>query len=199
MATQVPAATISLPSGFEIHSQDGRLKHKPQPRQPVTSTPDPPLGVLSNFTGTFAGTGFNLIFRPNSGPPNGTTFPNPVNPPPPTPPSENVLELNLTTETLSFSKSLGSVPNRGLEGQGDIFLNGVPYVQAISDVTNLESGKADGVPSGIHFEPGLWYVFLELIHPHLNLTWNLETCRLERKLSLQTCFKAPYILSNKQY
>ena len=164
MATQValhaatsPAkpspATITLPSKFEIHSQDRKLKQKPKP---PTATPAPPLGVLSNFTGTFAGTGFNLIFRPNSGPPNGTTFPNPVNPPPPTPPSENVLELNLTTETLSFSKTLGSVPNRGLEAQNDIFLNGVPYVQAISDVTNPATGKADGAASGIHFEPGLW-------------------------------------------
>ncbi|MCJ1460431.1 hypothetical protein MMC28_010813 [Mycoblastus sanguinarius] len=159
MAAQValPAATspatITLPSKFEIHSQDCRLE--PQRKLP-TATPAAPLGVLAKFTGTFAGTGFNLIFRPNSGPPNGTTFPNPVNPPPPTPPSENVLELNLTTETLSFHNTLGSVPNRGLEAQNDIFLNGVPYVQRISDVSNPATGKADGVPSGIHFEPGLW-------------------------------------------
>ena len=146
-------ATITLPSEFKIDSQDSRLGHK---TKLPTATPAIPLGVLANFTGTFAGTGFNLIFRPNSGPPNGTTFPNPVNPPPPTPPSENVLELNLTTETLSFSNALGSVPNRGLEAQNDIFLNGVPYVQAISDVSNPATGKADGVPSGIHFEPGLW-------------------------------------------
>lgn len=146
-------ATITLPSNFKIHSQDSRLK---QTTKLTTAPSAPPLGVLANFTGTFAGAGFNLIFRPNSGPPNGTTFPNPVNPPPPTPPSENVLELNLTTETLSFSNTLGSVPNRGLEGQNDIFLNGVPYVQAISDVSNPATGKADGVPAGIHFEPGLW-------------------------------------------
>ena len=151
--TETSVANITLPPKFEIHAQDDRLK---QNTNLVTDTPAIPLGVLANFTGTFAGTGFNLIFRPNSGPPNGTTFPNPVKPPPPTPPSENVLELNLTTETLSFSHALGSVPNRGLEGQDDIFLNGVPYVQAISDVTNPATGKADGVPAGIHFEPGLW-------------------------------------------
>ncbi len=97
-----------------------------------------------------------MIFRPNSGPPTTTTFPNPVTPPPPTPPSENVLELNLTTETLTFSPALGNVPNRGLEAQNDIFLNGVPYVQAINDVTNPATGKGDGPPTGIHFEPGLW-------------------------------------------
>ena len=147
-------AVIALPTGFQIQSQDGRLKHKTPPTQPST-TPPPPLGVLSNFTGTFAGTGFNLIFRPNNGT-QGTTFPNPVSPPPPQTPSENTLELNLTTETLSFAKELGSIPNRGLNQQGDIFLNGVPYVQAINDVTNLDTGKADGKPSAIHFEPGLW-------------------------------------------
>jgi hypothetical protein len=48
------------------------------------------------------------------------------------------------------------VPNRGLEKQNDIFLNGVPYVQAISDVTNPATGKADGKATAIHFEPGLW-------------------------------------------
>lgn len=153
-ATTSPAttspATITLPSDFKIHEVDGKLEQK---RDLPTATS---LGVLANFTGNFAGTGFNLIFRPNSGPPTTTTFPNPVKPLPPNPPSENVLELNLTTETLSFSSSLGSVPNRGLETQNDIFLNGVPYVQAISDVTNPATGKADGTPSGIHFEPGLW-------------------------------------------
>ena len=152
-ATPSPAV-IALPKGFQIQSQDGRLKHRTPPTQPSTDPP-PPLGVLANFTGTFAGTGFNTIFRPNNGT-KGTTFPNPVNPPPPQVPSENTLELNLTQETLSFANSLGSIPNRGLNAQGDIFLNGVPYVQAINDVTNLDTGKADGTPSAIHFEPGLW-------------------------------------------
>lgn len=150
-----PHAAITLPSNFKIHAVDDKLEEKISAKL-LAATPPPPLGVLSNFNGTFAGTGFNLIFRPNSGPPTTTTFPNPVQPPPPTPPSENVLELNLTTETLSFSNSLGSVPNRGLETQNDIFLNGVPYVQVINDVTNPATGKADGTPTGIHFEPGLW-------------------------------------------
>ena len=138
---------ISLPAEFQIDEITPIRRPSPPP---------PPLGVLSKFTGTFAGSGFNMIFRPNSAPPTTTNFPHPVTPPPPTPPSENVLELNLTKETLSFSSSLGNVPNRGLESQNDIFLNGVPYVQAISDVTNLETGKGDGKPTAIHFEPGLW-------------------------------------------
>jgi hypothetical protein len=160
MAAQVPvtapppipesAPTIDVPPSFQISSQDGRLGNLPVP---FVKLPPPPLGVLENFTGNFAGHGLNLIFRPNSG---QTKFKNPVNPPPPTPPSENVLELNLTSESLSFSDPLGAVPNRGLEKQTDITLNGVPYVQAISDVTNVATGKGDAPPSPIHFEPGLW-------------------------------------------
>jgi hypothetical protein len=137
---------ISVPPDFQI--DEITPVRRPAP-------PPPPLGLLANFAGTFAGTGFNMIFRPNSGPPTTTNFPNPVTPAPPTPPSENVLELNLTTKALSFSNSLGNVPNRGLEAQNDIFLNGVPYVQAISDVTNLDTGRGDGTPTAIHFEPGL--------------------------------------------
>lgn len=144
-------AAIRLPASFQI--DEIRFGQTPNV---VASPAPPPLGVLANFTGHFAGTGFNTIFRPNSGPPTTTTFPHPVQPPPPAPPSENVLELNLTTETLTFASSLGNVPNRGLEKQNDIFLNGVPYVQTISDVSNPATGKADGKPSGIHFEPGLW-------------------------------------------
>jgi hypothetical protein len=141
-------ASISLPTGFRID------EIRPVPGG--APAPLPPLGVLANFTGEFAGTGFNTIFRPNSAAPTTTTFPKAVTPTPPTPPSENVLELNLTTETLTFSSQLGNVPNRGLEAQNDIFLNGVPYVQAISDVTNPATGKADGKATAIHFEPGLW-------------------------------------------
>ena len=145
--TSLPkGATISLPSGFEIHGVTSKLLSK----QPST-TPAPPLLVLNNFKGTFAGNGFNTIFRPQSSA-TPTTFPN--NPPQGAP--DNVLELNLTAETLAFADALGSVPNRGLFAQGDIFLSGVPYVQTIQDVTNPATGKADGPATGIHFEPGLW-------------------------------------------
>lgn len=151
----ISPATISLPPAFEIQSQDARLEQTGNSKQvPIAAVAPPTLGVLSNFAGTFAGSGFNLIFRPNSA--GGTTFPNPVSPAPPAVPNENVLEINLTEETLAFSTSLGSVPNRGLNQQKDVFLNGVPYVQTISDITNPSTGKADGTPSGIHFEPGLW-------------------------------------------
>lgn len=32
----------------------------------------------------------------------------------------------------------------------------MPYVQAISDVTNQATGRGDAAPTAIHFEPGLW-------------------------------------------
>jgi hypothetical protein len=130
----VPA--LSLPSGFRF----GEASSLTTPRALASSVPT--LGPLTAFTGTFRGSGFNLIFRPDS-----TQTPTPL--PVPVSGSDNVLELNLTEETLSFSPSLGSVPNRGMV-QGDAFLNGVPYLQTINDVT------VPSQPVGIHFEPGLW-------------------------------------------
>lgn len=137
-ATELPAPltkVLALPSDFRFDA----VHAKPS----IPPAPSPALGPLAHFTGTFAGNGFNQIFRPdNSVTP--TQLPTPVGP------SDNVLELNLTRETLSFSPSLGSVPNRG-SVQGDAFLNGVPYLQTINDVTT-------GRPIGIHFEPGLWVI-----------------------------------------
>jgi hypothetical protein len=158
-----------LPPGFSIQFVDGQLEPSLQPKNPlinplipIYAPPDTPtqapLGVLTNFTGTFAGSGFNLIFRTIGAAPTTIIFPVPVSPAPPAVPNENVLEPSITQETLSFSKSLGNVPNHGLglDGQQDIQLKGVPYVQSISDVTNVNTGKGDGTAAGIHFEPGLW-------------------------------------------
>ena len=119
----------------------GQVPSRTALRAGPASAPSP--GPLAAFAGTFKGHGLNVTFRPNS-----TQTPTPL-PTPPTGPSGNVLEINLTTETLSFSPALGSVPNRGFR-QGDIFLTGVPYLQSISDVT------VPSQPVGIHFEPGLW-------------------------------------------
>jgi hypothetical protein len=115
---------ISLPRDFEFNQVD------PVHIAGLLPVPPPALGAIAAFTGSWAGRGFNTIFRPHE------------------PGSDNVLELNLTHENLAFSPSLGSVPNRGMV-QGDVFLNGVPYLQTISDVTT-------GQPVGIHVEPGLW-------------------------------------------
>ena len=108
----------------------------------VRSSLAPSLGAIAGFTGNWTGNGFNTIFRPDS-PQTPTVLPVPVNG------SDNVLELNLTSETLSFSTSLGSVPNRG-RVQADAFLNGIPYLQSINDIT--VAGQSIGIPA----EPGLW-------------------------------------------
>jgi len=105
---------------------------------------DPDLGAIAGFTGTFRGNGLNTIFRPQDFAASPTPLPNPA-----TGPNDNILELNLTEETLTFKPALGSIPNRGMV-QGDAFLNGIPYEQRISDV----SVPAD--PVDIHFEPGVW-------------------------------------------
>lgn len=117
------------------------------------------LGPLSAFVGAFTGHGFNTIFRPDSAV-TPTPMPGPINT---TDPPDNVLELNLTDEILSFSNNLGPVPNRGSGSQADTFINGVPYLQTINDVTT-------GHPVGIHFEPGLWLALPATTHPSEQVT-----------------------------
>ncbi|KAF3012248.1 hypothetical protein E8E14_011147 [Neopestalotiopsis sp. 37M] len=143
-------AGIHLPSGFKYDE----VNFDPVP--PPTHKPPPPLGILSKFVGSFRGPGFNTIFRPNSVAPTTTTFHNPVIPAPPAPPNVAVLELNLTQEELTFSAPLGNVPNRGLEKQNDISINGVSYLQTVNDVTNTATGRGDKKPTGIHTETGFW-------------------------------------------
>ncbi|KAJ5820339.1 hypothetical protein N7474_005930 [Penicillium riverlandense] len=129
---------ISLPPGFQI-----------EPVQFVSGVPAPtiasPLGLLENFSESFTGRGLNTVFRPNNGTPDATQFPR-----------DNILELNLINDTITFSESFGAVPNRGLMSQNGIFLNGISYIQAVNDVTNVKTGRADGPATGIHFETGLW-------------------------------------------
>jgi len=141
MSDENPRPSIKLPSDFVF----GHLR----PDHRVLEAPalPPPLGPLAAFVGDWVGNGFNTIFRPDSAA-TPTKLPNPV--PPPPPPRDNILELNLTSESLSFSKSLGSVPNRGTGTQPDAFLNGVPYLQTINDIT------IHGEKVAIHFEPGMW-------------------------------------------
>ena len=62
----------------------------------------PSLGPLKAFAGTFRGKGFNTIFRPESTP-TPTKLPVQVT-------DDNLLELNLTEETLSFSPSWAACP-----------------------------------------------------------------------------------------
>src|SRR5271169_951626 len=140
MSDTTSRGSIKLPFDF-------RFGHvRPDHKVTAPPAPPPPLGPLAAFVGDWVGNGFNTIFRPDN---SVTPTPLPV-PVPVPPPLDNILELNLTSETLSFSKSLGSVPNRGTTPQGDIFLNGVPYLQTIKDIT------IHGESVGIHVEPGIW-------------------------------------------
>jgi hypothetical protein len=87
------------------------------------------LGLLADLAGTWHGTGFNLIARPDKEG-NAPLF----------------LELNQTQETLRFDPIATSVPNRG-NAQNDIELFGLTYLQKISDSV---TGGA------LHIEPGIW-------------------------------------------
>ena len=98
-------AAFSLPSGFRIRE----VSDHTEPRAVASSAPS--LGPLTAFTGTFKGHGFNTIFRPDS-------TASPTSLPVPVPGSDNVLELNLTLETLFvLAKSrFHSEPGHGIPG-----------------------------------------------------------------------------------
>ena len=87
------------------------------------------LGPLSELAGTWQGTGFNLIARPDfEG--KGALF----------------LELNQTIEVLKFEPIGSPIPNRG-SAQQDIELFGLTYLQTVIDSV---TGGA------LHIEPGVW-------------------------------------------
>lgn len=106
-----------------------------QPRIPAArmtgdnATVHQQLGLLSELSGTWKGSGFNLIARPD--------FHDKAN---------LYLQLNQTRETLTINPIGSPIPNRGF-GQDDITLFGLNYLQQIDDAA------ADGA---LHFEPGLW-------------------------------------------
>jgi hypothetical protein len=89
-----------------------------------------PLGPLAQLPGTWKGHGFNAIWRPHH----------------PHIPQDRFLELNLTNETLVFTKINGPIPNRGLV-MPDINMFGTTYMQQISETST---------GAGLHIEPGIW-------------------------------------------
>jgi hypothetical protein len=89
------------------------------------------LGPLGHLPGTWTGKGFNQIWRPNH-----------------TDASIIFLELNVTSDQITFTPVNGAIPNRGLL-QPDIALFGLTYLEQISDA-NLHAG--------LHIEPGMWVV-----------------------------------------
>jgi hypothetical protein len=103
-------SAVQIPSDFVINE----VPFQPSVAPPAPADIAPALGPLKAFTGR----GFNTIFRSQSSA-------TPTELPTPQPDSDNILELNLTIESLSFQDPLGAVPNRG-EVEGDIFLNRRP-------------------------------------------------------------------------
>ena len=105
----------------------------PTPPPAPAPAPVPDLGLLAGFEGSWRGTGFNVIWRPQNG----------AGP-------DRFLELNLTEEQLDFSPIAGAIPNRGLF-QDEIFMAGLQYLQQVTDA-NMDPGE----PAGLHAEPGVW-------------------------------------------
>jgi hypothetical protein len=106
--------------------------------------PDP-LGPLGALRGVWKGTGFNTIWRPLHDPDH--------------PEQSHFLELNLTVESIEFTEIQGDIPNRGLL-QGDLFMNGLHYMQLVSD----NHGH------GLHLEPGVWLIVPPTTDPQVPQT-----------------------------
>jgi hypothetical protein len=107
---------------------------QPLDNDPGTAvTPDDGLGPLAALAGTWTGHGFNAIWRPHTGA------------------SDHFLELNVTNDQIDLEVINGEIPNRGLV-QGQIFMHGLTYLQQISDA----NVQVNGVPAGLHIEPGVW-------------------------------------------
>jgi hypothetical protein len=95
----------------------------------LAAGPDP-LGALAGLLGTWKGHGFNAIWRPHH----------------PADQQDRFLELNMTDETLVFTRINGPIPNRGL-AMADINMFGLTYLQQISE---------SSTGAGLHIEPGIW-------------------------------------------
>jgi len=91
------------------------------------------LGPLAGLAGNWSGRGFNAIWRPHRGA------------------SDHFLELNVTNDQIDLQVINGQIPNSGLLTP-QIFMHGLTYLQQISDA----NVSVNGVPAGLHIEPGVW-------------------------------------------
>jgi|HubBroStandDraft_1064217.scaffolds.fasta_scaffold172744_2 hypothetical protein len=99
------------------------------------------LGPLAPLVGSWQGTGFNAIWRPdNTQPPQNSQI-------------RRFLELNLTNDSIQFEAIPGVVPNRGVANQPDINLFGLHYLQRVSDADKPPFSTAG---QALHIEPGLF-------------------------------------------
>lgn len=154
-----------------IDNITGVPKPKPLPAQAF------PLTLLEDKT--FAGKGFNVIWRPRGKPPSDPQKQIPLQPPGNL---DDVIQMNLTAETTTFSKSMGDVPNRGnrngvggngQNAQEDLLLNGISYIQRVGAFENSKSGQDDlAEPAGIHFEPGCFMFVPSSSNPPQKATLN---------------------------
>jgi hypothetical protein len=178
MATDSQSPVIALETNFQFGAVGG-LKASlptPEPTDPLLARPTDPLdalkgvlqakpvsaptalGPLAPMVGAWQGSGFNTIFRPLN--------PNSANQLPIPATGDNILELNLTSEHITFTAIQGVIPNRGMV-QADIGLAGMVYLQQINDVTTSP-------PTGIHIEPGCWI----LIPPTTDPAEGQTVCRM---------------------
>lgn len=143
------APATSDPSAPKRSIAEQLLMHPEVANKPAEPLGDDvfPLNKLEDRT--FAGTGYNVIWRPR-GEKNPQVEDDGGK-------ARDVLELNLTAETMAFSKSLGDVPNRGKRPEKDLLLKGISYVQRVGAFENDKTGLNDAeLPKAIHFEPGVF-------------------------------------------
>ena len=101
------------------------------------------LGALGNLAGTWKGSGFSQMWRPDNTDPASN---NPSG-------TRRFLQLNQTVETLTFTTIPTPIPNRGVGDQPDITIYGLHYLQSIND------GDPQLFPNhgeALHIEPGLF-------------------------------------------
>lgn len=108
---------------------------------PITLAVD--LGPLANLAGTWKGSGFSQMWRPDNTDPASN---NPAG-------IRRFLQLNQTAETLTFTTIPNAIPNRGVGDQPDITIYGLHYLQSINDG---DPKKFPNHGEALHIEPGLF-------------------------------------------
>ena len=123
-----PQAQAVITAGAKISRREAEAVPLTAPLEDTLAPPV--LFPIEKFQGSFAGNGFNMIFRP--------AFTNQDKPAA----GDNILELNLTTEQWTFQAIEGDIPNRGFLKQRSVNLGGISYVQTVQDVTDSKTEKA---------------------------------------------------------
>jgi hypothetical protein len=108
---------------------------------PITLAVD--LGPLANLAGTWKGSGFSQMWRPDNTDP-ASNNPSAI---------RRFLQLNQTRETLTFTTIPNAIPNRGVGDQPDITIYGLHYLQSINDG---DPKKFPNHGEALHIEPGLF-------------------------------------------